>query len=84
MSSFKTDSSSSIIVNSNELRTKSSFKAPSPDHYTNWTIPKIDVDNIYKIGTFDFKTAYSVKTHEEVVAIQNGLQTISLINQNSM
>ena len=60
MLSFKSDSSSSSIVNSNELRTKSLFKAPSRKRYTDWTIPKIDVDNIYKIGTFDFKTAYTV------------------------
>jgi len=45
---------------------------------------RIELDTIYKIGTFDFIKAYSVETHEEVISLQNGLQTIDTIKQNSI
>jgi len=81
--SFSLDSSKSDIVNSNEQRTGPIYKASSPDNYKQWNIPRIEVDTIYKIGTFNFIKAYSMKTHEEVVSLQSGLQTIGLIKQNS-
>jgi len=34
------------------------------------------MDTIYKVGTFNFMRAYSIKTHEEAISLQNGLQTI--------
>lgn len=34
------------------------------DDYMNWSITGENIENIYKIGTFDFKTAFSIKTHE--------------------
>jgi len=27
----------------------------SPDNYAKWVMPRIDIDTIYKIGTFEFK-----------------------------
>ena len=33
-----------------------------------------------KIGTFEFKKAYSVKTHEEAISLQSGMQTIGMIS----
>ena len=47
-------------------------------------IRRIELDTIYKIGTFEFIKAYSVKTHEEVISLQNGLQTIPMIKQESI
>ena len=47
-------------------------------------MPRIDVDTIYKIGTFEFKKAYSVKTHEEAIGLQIGMQTIGMIKPNSI
>ena len=82
--SFNSDSSSNNIVNSHELRTKQTFNAPNPDNYANWSLPRIEMDTIYKIGTFDFIKAYSCKTHEEVISLQNGLQTIDMIKQQSI
>ena len=79
--SFSSDGSHSDIVNSNEQRTSAIFRAPSPDNYENWAMPRIEVDTIYKIGTFGFVRAYSVKTQEEVFSLQNGLQTIAMIKQ---
>ena len=84
MLSFRDDSSHSDIVNSNEQRTGPIYKALTPNNYANWTIPRVDIDTIYKIGTFDLIKAYSCKTHEEVISVQNGLQTIDMIKQHSI
>jgi len=71
-------------VNSTETRTGPIFRIPSPDNYHNWTIPRIDIDTVYKINTFNFKRAYSIKTHEEAISLQNGLQAIPMIKQSSV
>ena len=47
-------------------------------------MPRIDIDTIYKIETFEFKRAYLVKTHEEAISLQSGMQTIGMIKQNSI
>src|SRR6516165_3924185 len=44
-------------------------------------LPKISPGNIYEIGTFDFKTAYSIKEHEETLSLQNEFEEIKLLNQ---
>jgi len=84
MSSFSVDSSHSDIVNSREQRTGPIYRAPTPNNYANWTLPRVEIDTIYKIGTFDFIKAYSCKTHEEVISLQNGLQTVDMIKQYSI
>jgi len=77
--SFKLDSRNSDVVNSNALMTNDLIKALSPNNFHKWDIPKVNIETIYKIGTFIFQTAFSFKTHEEIVSLQNGIQTISLI-----
>jgi len=67
------------MVNSNEIRTNDLIKAPPPDNFHKWDIPKVNIETIYKIGTFNFQTAFLIKSDEEVVNLQNGLQSISLI-----
>ena len=42
-------------------------------------MPKVNIETICKIGIFSFQTAFSIKTHAEIMSLQNGLQTISLI-----
>jgi len=79
--SFNSDGHNEDIINSNENGAGPIFRAPSPDNYENWAMPRIEVDTIYKIGTFGFVRAYSVKTQEEVFSLQNGLQTIAMIKQ---
>ena len=74
--SFGSDSRNQNIVNSNEQRTGPIYRAPSLDNFANWVMPRIDIDTIYKMGTFEFKKAYSVKTHEEAISLQSGMQTI--------
>ena len=43
-------------------------------------MPRMDIDTLYKIGVFEFKKAYSVKTHEEAISMQNGMQSIGMIS----
>jgi len=74
--SFDSDSRNQNIVNSNEQRTWPIYKAPSPHNYANWVMPRIDIDTIYKIGTFEFFKAYSVKNHEEAISLQSGMQKL--------
>ena len=64
------------IIQSNEVHI--------PINYSNWQIPIENYENIYSIRTFDFKTAYSIKTHEETRSIQDEFQTIHLINGNTI
>ena len=82
--SFKIDSRSSDIVNSNEFRTKDLMKSPSTDNFYKWDIPKVNTETIYKIGRFSFQTAFSIKNHEDIMSLQNGLQTISLIKPEAI
>ena len=70
MLSLRADSSHSDIVNSNEQRTGPIYRAPDPDNYATWNLSRIEIDTIYKIGSFDFIKAYSCKTHEEVISLQ--------------
>ena len=42
-------------------------------------MPRMDIDTLYKIGLFEFKKAYSVKTHEEAISLQSGMQAIRMI-----
>ena len=82
--SLSSDSSSKDMFNSNETRASPIFRAPSPDNCQDWTIPWINVDTLYKIGTFNFVRAYLIKTHEEVISLPNGSQVIPMIKQNSI
>ena len=84
LKSFGSNSRNQNIVNSNEQRTWPISKAPSPDNFANWLMPRIDIDTIYEIGKFEFKKAYSVKIHEEAISLQSGMQTIGMIKSNSI
>ncbi|KAI5675785.1 hypothetical protein M9H77_06735 [Catharanthus roseus] len=56
----------------------------NPCNFNDWTIPEEQIETIYKVGTFDFKTAFSVKTHEETMNIQEKFQTIPLLSKVSL
>jgi len=75
--SFRLDSRNSDIVNSNEIRTNDLIMASPPENFHKWDIPKVNIETIYKISTFNFQTTFSIKTHEEIVSSQNGLENIS-------
>ena len=75
--SFKLNSRNSDIVNSNEPSTNGLIKAPPPDNFYKWDIPIVNIETIYEISTFNFQTAFSTKTHEEIVSLQSRLQNIS-------
>ena len=74
------DASSTNIVNSNEQRIGPIYRAPSPDNFSNWVMPRMDIDTLFKIGLFEFKKAFSVKTHKEAISLQNGMQSIGMIS----
>ena len=78
--SFGSDRRNQNIVISNEQRIGPIYRAPSPDNYANWVMPRMEIDTLYKIGLFEFKKAYSVKTHEEAISLQNGMQSIGMIS----
>jgi len=77
--SFRLDSRNIDIVNSDEIRTNDHIKASSPNNFDKWDIPKVNVETTYKVDAFNFRTAFSTKTYEEIVCLENGLQTISSI-----
>ena len=72
------------IVNSNEFRTTNLIQAPSFDNFHKWATPKVDLETIYRIGTFSFQTAFPIKTHDEIVSLQNRLQTVSSIKPEAI
>lgn len=55
-----------------------------PQNCSNWTIPEARVETLYRIGTFDFQTAFCIKTHKETVFIQEEFQTIPLLSSTSL
>lgn len=52
--------------------------------YANWNIREVKVDMISQIGTFSFQTAYSIKTHEETISIQEEYQSIHSLSNTSL
>jgi len=50
------------------------------EDFLEWSIPNERIENVYSIGTFDFKTSYAIKIHEETFNIQNKSQTIQLLS----
>jgi len=75
--SFKSDNSSSDIVNNIETRTNALIKAASPDQYYKRKILDVHIETLYKIETFNFQTAYSIKTHEEIIHLQSLTNCVS-------
>ena len=47
---------------------------------SDWTIPEQGIETIYKIGSFNFKTTFSIKFHEETISINEKFQTIPLLS----
>jgi len=56
--SFRLDSCNTDIVNSGEIRTNDHIKASSPDNFDKWDIPNVNIETIYKVGTFNLQTAF--------------------------
>ena len=69
--------SSNSTINSREIMSKiTTFNQEiSRDH-----LPHINPEHIYQIGTFDFKTAYSIKEHEQTLSLQNEFEEIKLLS----
>lgn len=69
--------SSNSAINSREIMSKiTTFNQEiSKDH-----LPHINPEHIYQIETFDFKTAYSIKVHEQTLSLQNEFEEIKLLS----
>ena len=52
--SFRLDSRNSDIAFSNEIRGNDLIKAPSPDIFHKWDVPKANIETTYKIATLRF------------------------------
>ena len=64
------------IIQSSEVHIEKNF--------SNWEIPKENLTKIYHIGITDFKTAFSIKTHEETRSIQKESETMHLLSESSI
>ena len=65
------------IISSREIMTKLTNVKQSLNKNT---LPNVPPESIYEIGTFDFKTAYSIKEHEETLTLQNEFEEIRLLS----
>ena len=50
----------------------------------NWTIPKTNINTIYKIGTFDYFQGYSIKMTEQTLSIGQNQQNLHLLSSRSI
>ena len=57
-----------IGSNSKQENVVQSHEYHMPINNSDWTIPEERIEHIYRIGPLDFKTALSVKTHEETIS----------------
>ena len=49
-----------------------------------WTIPKMNINSIYKIGTFDYFQSYSIKMTEQTLSIGQNQQNLNLLSLKSI
>ena len=49
-----------------------------------WTIPKTNINTIYKIGTFDYFQGYSIKMTEQTLSIGQNQQNLHLLSSRSI
>lgn len=49
-----------------------------------WTIPKTNINTIYKRGTFDYFSSYSIKTTEQTLSVGQNQQNINLLSSKSI
>nr|KAJ0188164.1 hypothetical protein LSAT_V11C900485590 [Lactuca sativa] len=50
----------------------------------NWTIPKTNINTIYRIGTFDYFQGYSIKMTEQTLSIGQNQQNLHLLSSRSI
>ena len=57
-------SNSNPVVHSNE-----NLYTNDENNMVDWSIPHQNIESIYRIGIIDFKTAFSVRSHEETISL---------------
>ena len=70
---------SSSVIQSREIN-----NSTNPLDLANWTLFEKNYKDIYRIGTFDFRTSYSIKQHEETCNILDKHQTLLLLSNISI
>ena len=53
--SFGSDRRNQNIITSNEQRTRPIYRAPSPDNFANWVMPRMDIDTRTKLAYLNIK-----------------------------
>ena len=56
----------------------------SNEYHLPMTILEEKIEHMYRIGALDFKTALSVKIHEETISIREEFQTIPFLNHSTI
>ena len=64
MLSRGSSSNSNPVVHSNE-----NLYTNDENNMVDWSIPHQNIESIYRIGIIDFKTAFSVRSHEETISL---------------
>ena len=49
-----------------------------------WTIPKTNINTIYKIGTFDYFQSYSIKMTEQFLFVGQNQQNLNMLSLRSI
>jgi len=50
----------------------------------NWKIPKVNIKDIYHIGTFSLRSDYYIKTIEKTFAVSSMHETLNLLSENEI
>ena len=67
------------VVHSNE-----NYYSNDENNIADWTIPHQNIESIYRIGVMNFKTAFSVRSHEETLNLNREQQTLQLLSTISL
>jgi len=75
-------SSSSSLSSTSSLDTSILHRREvnSSRNYSKWKIPSQTIESIYLIGPLSFKTAFSIKIHEETISLNDQFKTFQLLS----
>ena len=70
--------------NNNQINSIEEHISDIEQSLNDWTIPKQNINTIYKIGTFDYFQGYSIKMTEQTLSIDQNQQNINLLSSRSI
>ena len=71
MFSRRSSTSGHSVVHSNE-----NYYSNEENNIADWTISHHNIESIYIIGVMDFKTAFSVRSHEKTLSLNRKQLTL--------